>query len=66
VGGDPGTTNSHLAALNRRSCRVAAVGCDDAAKLASALDWAITGGPEIDLKNVVSNVPSACFGENER
>lgn len=42
-----------------KSCCIAGVRCDDAAKRAFASDWSITGGPEIDQKYVVPDVPSA-------
>jgi len=44
---------------DRRSRRIARIGCDDAAKLAPAADRAVTGGAKIDLKHIVSDLPAS-------
>lgn len=45
--------------LSRSFTRLSAVRCNNATKLALALNWAITDGPKIDLKHVVADVPAA-------
>jgi len=40
---------------------VAGVGCDNIAKLAFSLDWAVTNLLEIDLKHVVADVPTTMW-----
>ena len=47
-----------LSPLGSRLCRIAGVGCDDAAELVPAAYRAITGGTKINLKDIVANVSS--------